>query len=71
MAAFFNRHAFVPIAASERAPVFTGRRGIERRTSRCAAAAARVAAAAGEIGLFLWMSLALALSVVVMAGFFV
>jgi hypothetical protein len=30
-----------------------------------------MAAAMGEIGLLLWMALALALSVVVMAGFFV
>jgi hypothetical protein len=71
MAAFFSFLASVPSTASQCASVFNTRRVIERQTSHCAATAARVAAAMGEIGLFLWMAFALALSVVVMAGFFV
>ena len=51
-------------------PGAVSRRGIGR-LSNLSAAAARLAAAAGELGLFLWMSCALAFSLVVMAGFFV
>lgn len=71
MAVLFRFPASVPSTLSQRASVFHTRPGIERQTSHCAATAARMAAAMGEIGLLLWMALALALSVVVMAGFFV
>jgi hypothetical protein len=62
MAVFSNFHLFLPGALS--------RRGLDR-ISNFSAAAARVAAAVGELGLFLWMSLALAFSLLVTAGFFV
>jgi hypothetical protein len=62
MAAFSNCHLFLPGAVS--------RRGIDR-ISIYFAAATRVAVAIGELGLFLWMALALAFSLLVIAGFFV
>jgi hypothetical protein len=61
MAAFSNFHVVLPGALS--------RRGIDR-ISNYFTAAARVAVAVGELGLFLWMALALVFSLVVMAGFF-
>jgi hypothetical protein len=70
MAAFSNFHFFLSSALSRHASVLPTRRGFDR-IANYFAAAARVAAAAGEIGLLLWMVLALAFSLLVMAGFFV
>jgi hypothetical protein len=70
MAAFSNLHLFLPGALSRRASVLLSRRGTGRRSNHFAAAV-RLAVAAGEIGLFVWMVLALAFWLLVMAGFFV
>ena len=70
MAAFSNYHLSLPGALCRRASASPAR-GVIGRISIHFAAAARVTAAVGELGLFLWMSLALALSLLVMAGFFV
>ncbi len=70
MAAFSKFPLFVPGTRSQGASVFSTRRRIERRSTLFAATAARVAAVAGEIVLFLWMVLPLAFSLLVMAGFF-
>jgi len=59
-----------PVAHSPVAAAFPDRSGIARRSS-LAAAAVRVAAASGELGLFVGMLLAVAVPLVVMAGFFV
>jgi hypothetical protein len=69
MAAFFTSLAFTPRAASRRAPVFATPRIYQRRSIHLTAAAARVAAAAGEILLFFWTLLALAFQLLVIAGF--
>jgi len=70
MAALSSFHALVSRVASQRALVFAiTPRGVRRRSTHLAATAARVAAVAGEIVLFLWMALALAFSLLVMAGF--
>ena len=70
MAVFSNYHLSLPGALCRRASASPAR-GVIGRISIHFAAASRVAAAVGELGLFLWMSLALALSLLVMAGFFV
>jgi hypothetical protein len=70
MAAFSNFHLSVAGALATRASVFPARRAIERPSIRVAAAAVRAAAAAGEIGMFLWLALAIAFGLLVMAGFF-
>jgi hypothetical protein len=69
MTVFSNFHLFVTGVFSPRASVLPARRGTERRSNHFAAAV-RVAAAAGEIGLFLWMALAVAVWLLMMAGFF-
>ena len=69
MAAFFTSHILTPRVASRRAPVFATQRANQLRTVHLAATAARLAAAAGEIVFFLWTLLALAFSLLVMAGF--
>ena len=76
MAAFSNFHLSVADALVPRASVFPARRAIERASIRFAAAAvqaaavaARAAPAAGEIGMFLWLALAIAFGLLVMAGF--
>ena len=69
MAAFSNFHLSVAGALVPRASVYPARRAIERPSIRFAAAAVRVAAAAGEIGMFLWLALAIAFGLLVMAGF--
>jgi hypothetical protein len=69
MAAFLTSHTFTPRVAPRRASVFATPRVSRRRSIRLAAAAARAAAAAGEILFFLWTLLALAFSLLIMAGF--
>jgi hypothetical protein len=68
MAAFSNFHLSVADALVRRASVFPARRAIERPSIRFAAAV-QAAAAAVEIGMFLWLALAVALGLLVMAGF--
>jgi hypothetical protein len=70
MAAFFTSHTFTPRVASRRAPAFATPRANQLRTVHLAATAARLAAAAGEILLFLWTLLVLAFSFLITAGFF-
>jgi fatty acid desaturase len=69
MAAFFISYIVTPRVASRRASVFATPRTNQLRTSHLAAAAARVAAAAGEILLFFWTLGVVAFSLLVMAGF--
>ncbi len=66
MAAFSGFHAFVPGLAHNRASAFADSECIRRRPSLFATMAARVAVAAAEVVLFLWMvsSLACLLGVV-------
>jgi hypothetical protein len=69
MAAFFISYIFTPRAPSPRAPVLATPRTNQLRTVHLAAAAARGAAAAGEILFFLWTLGVVAFSFLVMAGF--
>jgi hypothetical protein len=69
MTVFSNFNLFVTGAFSPRSSVLPDRCGTGRRSNHFAAAA-RVAAAAGEIGLFLWMAFAVAVWLLMMAGFF-
>jgi TRAP-type mannitol/chloroaromatic compound transport system permease small subunit len=69
MAAFFTSHIFAPRVALRRASAFTTPRVSRRRSIHLGEAAARVAAAAGEILFFLWTLLTLAFSFLIMAGF--
>jgi hypothetical protein len=69
MVAFFSSHIFTLRVASRRTPLFATSRTNQRRTVHLAATAARVAAGAGEILLFLWTLLVLAFSFLVIAGF--
>ena len=69
MAAFFISYILTPRAASRRAPLFASPHTNQLRTVHLAAAAARGSAAAGEILFFLWTLLALAFSLLIMAGF--
>jgi hypothetical protein len=69
MAAFFISYIFTPRAPSRRAPVLATPRTNQLRTVHLAAAAARGAAAAGEILFFLWTLGVVAFSFLVMAGF--
>jgi hypothetical protein len=71
MTAFSNFHLSVAGALAPRASVFPARRTSERLSIRFAAAAVRASAAAGEIGMFLCLALAIAFALLVMAGFFV
>jgi hypothetical protein len=71
VAAFSNFHLSPAGALAPRASVFPVRRASERLAIRFAAAAVRAAAAAGEIGMLLWLVLAIAFWLLVMAGFFV
>ena len=70
MAVFFSP-VFTPGAASRRASVHTARLVNRRRSIHLAVATARAAGTAFEILFFLWMLLALAFSLLVVAGFFV
>ena len=70
MAVFSNFHFSLLGALCRRASASPAR-GVIDRISIYFAAPARVAAAVGERGLFLWMSLTLAFSLLVMAGIFV
>ncbi len=70
MAAFSGFHGFVRGAPSQRASGVFAPRVTRDRATNFAEAARRVIVAAGEIALFLWMVLALAFSVLMMAGFF-
>ena len=63
MAAFLTSHTFTPRGAPRRASVFATPRVSRRRSIHLAAAAA------GEILFFLWTLLALAFSLLIMAGF--
>jgi hypothetical protein len=69
MAAFIRAFILVPGAASRRASALSTHRGIQRRTMHLYAMAARVAGGAGQAALFVWTVLALAFSLLVMAGF--
>jgi hypothetical protein len=69
MAAFFTSHTFAPRVAPRRASVFAAPRVSRHRSIHFGAAAARVAAAAGEILFFLWTLLTLGFSFLIMAGF--
>ncbi|HWW30591.1 MAG TPA: hypothetical protein VNY80_11280 [Steroidobacteraceae bacterium] len=75
MAAFSNFHLSVADALVRRASVFPARPAIERASIRfaaavqAAAAAVQAAPAAVEIGMFLWLALAIAFGLLVMAGF--
>jgi hypothetical protein len=70
MAAFFNLH-LPPVGMSLGAAMLhVGRRRVAHPSNRFAAAAVRIAAVSGELGLFLGMLFAVALLLVVMAGFF-
>jgi hypothetical protein len=71
MAAFSNFHLSVAGALAPRASMFPARRASQGLAIRFAAAAVRAAAATGEIGMFLWLVLAIAFGLLVMAGFFV
>jgi hypothetical protein len=71
VAAFFSSHIVSPGVAPRRASVFAAPRVNQRQSIHPAAIAARVAIAAGEILFILWTLLALAFSLLVMAGFFV
>ncbi|MGO9039861.1 MAG: hypothetical protein ACLQKH_17915 [Steroidobacteraceae bacterium] len=55
MAAFSGFHAFMPGLAFNRASVLADSDGLRRRSALFATGAVRVAAAAGEVLLFLWM----------------
>jgi hypothetical protein len=70
MAAFFNLH-IPPVGMSLGAAMLPIGRRVARPSNRFAAAAARMAAAGGELGLFLGMLLGIAFLLVVMAGFIV
>jgi hypothetical protein len=70
MAAFSSFHSFVPGAPSQRASGVSTPRVTQGRVTNFAETARQVIAAAGEIALFLWTVLALAFSLLVMAGFF-
>ena len=75
MVAFFSSRIFTPGAAPRRASVLTARRVHRRRSihlaaAHLAAAAARVAGTAFEILFFVWTLLAVAFSLLVVAGFF-
>jgi hypothetical protein len=70
MAAFSSFHSFVPGAPSRRTSVASTPRVTQGRVTNFAETARQVIAAAGEIALFLWTVLALAFSLLVMAGFF-
>jgi hypothetical protein len=70
MAAFSSFHIFASGALSRRASVDSTPRVKQYRTSTLAEVAVRARAAAGEIVAFLWTVLALAFSLLVMAGFF-
>ena len=69
MAAFFTSPIVTPRVASRRARVFATPRTSQLRTVHLAATAARVAAAAGEILLFLWTLGVVAFALLVIAGF--
>jgi hypothetical protein len=69
MAAFFASHTFAPRVAPRRASAFAAPRVSRRRSIHLAAAAARAAAAAGEILFFLWTLGVVAFSLLVIAGF--
>jgi hypothetical protein len=71
VAAFSNIHLSLAGAIAPRASVFPVRRASERLSIRFAAAAARAAGAVGEIGMFVWLILAIAFGLLVMASFFV
>ena len=71
MTAFSNFHLSLAGALAPPASVFAVRRASARLSIRFAAAAARAAGAAGEIGMFVWLLLAIAFGLLVMAGFFV
>jgi hypothetical protein len=70
MAAFFSSHIVLHGVAPRRASVAAPRVN-QRRSIHPAAIAARAAAMAGEVLFALWTLLALAFSLLVMAGFFV
>jgi hypothetical protein len=70
MAVFSNFLFSLPGALCRRASASPAR-GVIGRISIYFAAPARLAPAVGELGLFLWMSLTLAFSLLVMAGIFV
>ena len=69
MAAFFTSHIFTPRVVTQRASLFATPRTNQLRTLHLAATAARLAAAAGEILLFLWTLVVVAFSLLVVAGF--
>jgi hypothetical protein len=69
MAAFLTSHTFAPRVEPRRASVFATPRVSRRWSIHLGAAAARVAAAAGEILFFLWTLLTLAFSLLIVAGF--
>jgi hypothetical protein len=71
MAAFVSSNIVSPGVAPRRASVFAAPRVNRRRSIHPAAIAARVAVTAGEILFILWTLLALAFSLLIMAGFFV
>jgi hypothetical protein len=71
MAAIFSFPIIVPGGAVPRTPVFSTLRLELRRPMYLGASAARLLAAAGEIFFFLWTVLALAFSLLIVAGFFV
>jgi hypothetical protein len=70
MAAFSSFHGFVPGAPLQRTSVVSTPRATQRRVTHFAETARQAIVAAGEIALFLWTVLALAFSLLVMAGFF-
>ncbi len=69
MAAFFTSLSFAPLVASRRTPKFATPRTHQLRTVHLAATAARVAAAAGDVLLFLWTLGVVAFALLVIAGF--
>ncbi len=69
MAAFFTSHSFAPRVASRRTSKFATPRTNQLRTVHLAATAARVAAAVGEVLLFLWMLGVVAFALLVIADF--
>ena len=69
MAAFISAFILVPGVASRCASALSTHRDIQRRSTHLYAMAARVAGAASQAVLFVWTVLALAFSLLVMAGF--
>jgi hypothetical protein len=70
MAAFFNFH-LPPVGMSLPAAMLPIRGRVEHPSNRVAAAAVRMVAASGELGLFLGMLLGVAVLLLIMAGFLV